>query len=231
MRLIPAIDLKNNLVVHARGGERHNYRPLATPLFPQADPLDVVKRLNTRYGCQTFYLADLDAIAGIKENDKTIASIIKSFPNFTYWIDAGIRKQTDYQRLTATHDCVPVLASETLTETDLISTLTRRKTNYILTLDFKNHLFLGSKKIIHLSEHWPATVIALSLNAVGNNGGPDYEALEKVRQYSGKRRVGIGGGVRDMNDLARLCEAKVDTALVATALYTNQLTIPINKNT
>ncbi|MDD9869621.1 MAG: hypothetical protein OXU50_07000 [Gammaproteobacteria bacterium] len=45
MKLIPAIDLKDGCVVHARGGDRRRYRRLELPLFPSAQPLDVIARL------------------------------------------------------------------------------------------------------------------------------------------------------------------------------------------
>ena len=228
MKLIPAIDLKNNLVVHAQGGDRNNYYPLATPLFPNAEPVDVINRLNSRYGYRTFYIADLGAITGTGRNNQALQSIIKAFPDFNYWLDAGIKGYRDYQRIKETYPCVPIIASETLVETDLITHLTKKEKPYILTLDFKNQLLLGSKKILQQNQYWPNIVIALSLTAVGGNG-PDFRILEKVRQYNHHSRIIIGGGIRHLADLSRIRESKIDMALAATAIYTNQLSLPLYK--
>lgn len=52
--------------MHARGGDRRRYRRLELPLFPSAQPLDVIARLLDGAAPgppDTVYVADLDAIA------------------------------------------------------------------------------------------------------------------------------------------------------------------------
>ncbi len=72
LKIIPAIDLKDGCVVHARGGDRRRYRPLELPLFPSAQPLDVIARLLDGAAPgppDTVYVADLDAIAAAGKHD------------------------------------------------------------------------------------------------------------------------------------------------------------------
>ena len=62
MEIIPVIDLMGGVVVHARMGQRNAYRPIATPLSPTSDPLDVTRGLMSVYPFTSIYAADLDAI-------------------------------------------------------------------------------------------------------------------------------------------------------------------------
>ena len=226
--LIPAIDLRNNQVVHAYGGDRSNYLPLATPLFPSSDPLDVISRLHNRYGYKTFYIADLGAIAETAKNTKTIHAIIDKFPDFTYWLDTGIKNYSEYKKAKKNFPCIPIIGSETLTEPYLVPGLHEEGERYILSLDFKNQMLLGNKKILQQSQYWPEIVIALSLNAVGGNG-PDFDVLDKVCQYNHHSRIVLGGGIRNINDLSQIRNSEINMILIATALYNNQLHVPKRK--
>ena len=69
MQVIPVLDLKGGLVVHARMGAREQYRPIRTPLSPTSNPIDVARGLLSVYPFSSFYIADLDAIAGAGNND------------------------------------------------------------------------------------------------------------------------------------------------------------------
>ncbi len=49
--VIPVLDLKDGVVVHARGGKRADYRPLETPFGTANDPLDDRARPARRHLC------------------------------------------------------------------------------------------------------------------------------------------------------------------------------------
>ena len=68
MDVIPVIDLKGGVVVHARRGDRARYRPIESPLSPTATPLDVVTGLMALHPFRRLYIADLDAIGGTGDN-------------------------------------------------------------------------------------------------------------------------------------------------------------------
>ncbi|MBL8704261.1 MAG: histidine biosynthesis protein, partial [Rhodospirillales bacterium] len=61
MDTIPVIDLKAGQVVHARRGDRANYRPIETSLSPSAEPVAVARGLMALHGFRRLYVADLDA--------------------------------------------------------------------------------------------------------------------------------------------------------------------------
>jgi phosphoribosylformimino-5-aminoimidazole carboxamide ribotide isomerase len=57
MQIIPVIDVKNGIVVHARGGDRAKYQPLASPLAESAAPVDAVAGLLGLFPFDTLYVA------------------------------------------------------------------------------------------------------------------------------------------------------------------------------
>ena len=69
MEVIPVIDLKDGIVVHARMGMRSAYAPIETPLSPY-EPSQPTSRegLLSIFPFKTFYVADLDAIEGNGDN-------------------------------------------------------------------------------------------------------------------------------------------------------------------
>ena len=80
MEIIPVIDLKGGLVVHARMGRRELYRPIRTPLARTSHPVDVVGGIMSIYPFATLYIADLDAIEGHENNHATILQVKQAFP-------------------------------------------------------------------------------------------------------------------------------------------------------
>src|SRR5215469_5156842 len=95
MQIIPVLDLKNGTVVRAQLGERDRYRPIATPLAPSSDPVDVARGLLSVYPFQTLYIADLDAIEGWGNDDAAIGQLRQAFPQVSLWVDNGIADPAD----------------------------------------------------------------------------------------------------------------------------------------
>ena len=223
MKLIPAIDLKAGCVAHARGGDRQRYRRLDTPLFPSAQADDVIARILSLFAPgapDTFYLADLDAISGNGENRSVITAIRARFPSLRLWLDAGFGKRGDVdgiRRDTSGGTLTPVVGTETLAD-DLSSF---GGADYVLSLDFGARRAPGDD-LLQRPGDWPRTVIALTLDRVGAQCGPDYARLRALRgRYRG--RLIAGGGVRDERDLRELQACGIDGALVATAIYEGRL--------
>ena len=92
MEVVPVIDLKGGIVVHARHGNRAAYRPIETPLSPTSDPLDVVAGLLSVHPFRTLYVADLDAIEGNGDAGAILDSISATFPELALWVDNGCAK-------------------------------------------------------------------------------------------------------------------------------------------
>ena len=62
MRIVPVLDLKGGIVVHARRGQRDAYAPLRSPLVEGCEPVAVARALCAVCRTSTLYVADLDAL-------------------------------------------------------------------------------------------------------------------------------------------------------------------------
>ena len=72
MKAILAIDLKNGKVVKAFAGLRLNYKPLVLNLMDYSNPLKLIKKVSEELFIFNIYIADLDAIQNIGNNEKKI---------------------------------------------------------------------------------------------------------------------------------------------------------------
>lgn len=214
--------------MHARGGDRRRYRRLELPLFPSAQPLDVIARLLDGAAPgppDTVYVADLDAIAAAAgnrsdnaaKNRAAIADIRRRFPALRVWLDSGVRRRRDIAAPQAGGRLLPVVGTETLA--DDLSLFS--DTDYILSLDFDAKRPPGGG-LLQRPEAWPHTVIALMLARVGAQCGPDIARLKPLRARHRGRLI-AGGGVRDERDLRALQACGADGALAATAIYHGRL--------
>src|SRR5262245_17087326 len=90
VQIVPVIDLKRALVVHARQGERGNYAPIVTPLSRSAEPAAVLAGLLSVAPFRAIYMADLDAIMAGGGPSPLIENLADRFPMLEFWVDAGI---------------------------------------------------------------------------------------------------------------------------------------------
>ena len=75
MKIVPVIDLKGGVVVHARRGRRDEYAPLRSPLVDGCEPVAVARALCAICRTTTLYVADLDALAGAPVDEATLAAV------------------------------------------------------------------------------------------------------------------------------------------------------------
>jgi HisA/HisF family protein len=223
MEIIPVIDLKGGMVVHARMGQRDRYRPIETPLAHGSDPIDVVSGLMSLHPFTTLYVADLDAITGASNNRAALRRVITAFPTLSLWVDSGIadfEAAANWLQQGLGH---LVLGSETQTDASLAYHLADNR-RVVLSLDFRGDVFQGPPALLTQSEAWPQRVIAMTLHRVGSGAGPDFARLATVKQAAATRDVYAAGGVRDGNDLRALEHAGVAGALVASSLHDGRIT-------
>ncbi len=227
MDIIPVIDLKGGIVVHARRGERENYRALVTPFAACAEPLAVVDGLLAYRDFTQLYIADLDAIAGLADHAKVVRELAARYPQLRVWLDAGLGSRTQLAGLADLPNIDYVLGSEslsTLTDYHALCTalpITRR----VLSLDRgPQGEKLGCVELFDNPTLWPARLIHMTLARVGSGGGPDFEGLAALRARAPHCAVYAAGGVRDETDLHTLAAQGVAGALVATALHDGRIT-------
>jgi phosphoribosylformimino-5-aminoimidazole carboxamide ribotide isomerase len=232
MQIIPVIDLLNGTVVHAKKGERHNYRPIVSALTPSSQPLDIVAALLALYPFEQLYIADLNAIQKLSNtqdctqtnNFSVITSIAQHYPNLTLWLDAGI-SNTNELDLWSQLPAKLILGSENFSSIEqYLDVYHASSSKTILSLDFMPTGYQGPKALLESTRYWPEEIIVMSLAHVGANQGANQALLSDLKAMAGDFNLYAAGGVRDIADLNTLKALGVNGALMATALHAKQLT-------
>ncbi|MBL8565604.1 MAG: nickel transporter [Hyphomicrobiaceae bacterium] len=224
MRVIPVLDIKAGVVVHATGGNRESYRAIETPLSASADPLDVARGLLALFPFDALYIADLDGIAGRGRNHDTICALRSEIAGIELWVDDGSASVSTIAALARMAGVTPVVGSETLTSIATLDDLRAMSPgDWMLSLDFKGDRFLGPAGLLNSPALWPDTVIAMTLAAVGAKAGPDLERVRELKAAKPTSGIVAAGGVRDGGDLLELGRAGASAVLVATALHSGTI--------
>jgi phosphoribosylformimino-5-aminoimidazole carboxamide ribotide isomerase len=227
MNIIPVIDLKDGVVVHARQGLRDQYQPINTGLCRSSDIDSVIEAFLSLHAFSTFYIADLDAITRQGSHEPLINKVLVRFPALTFWIDSGHRSGERYAGRPG--NSVPVLGSESFCE-ETVDELKAFNNNFILSLDYSPTDALGPKSLFHRPDLWPDRIIIMTLARVGSHRGPDLDKLARFcRQYPDKHFI-AAGGVRNKQDLTTLSGIGIRHALMASALHSGHLSAGDIKN-
>jgi phosphoribosylformimino-5-aminoimidazole carboxamide ribotide isomerase len=237
MRVVPVLDLKGGVAVHAVRGERHAYAPVRSVLAPSADPVALARAFLVRLGCDACYIADLDAIAGTGDHGAVVEAIVGL--GIAVWLDAGVAGAADARRAAASGAGRVIVGTETLRATrDLPAIVEAARdggsgADCILSLDHRDGQLLGGSPEVAAAEAtdlaaaaWTVgirTFIVLDLARVGARAGPETEPARRLRARLPDAEIVLGGGVRDRGDLRALAAAGYHAALVGTALHTGVL--------
>lgn len=220
MKIIPVIDLKNSVVVHARQGNREHYEPINTALCKSSDIFQVIDAFLGLYDFDCLYIADLNAIIGQGNHDLLIADVLVRYPQITFWVDKGYQKYDASVPIAG--NFLPVLGSESY-QNDNLAEIKAFKNNFILSLDYSGKNALGPECLFSNPEFWPKDIIIMTLDRVGSNHGPDLNKLtEFCRRYPDKNFI-AAGGIRNKQDCMLLSKAGIHLALVASALHSESI--------
>ncbi len=214
IKLIPVIDLKDGVVVHAKYGQRDHYAPIQSVLSKHPDIDSVLNGLLALHPFDTLYIADLNAITKTGNNTEIIHHILKEFPKVTFWIDAGYIEPQAFPR-----NYIPVLGSEYINKNSA-SYLAQFHHQCILSLDYGAHgEMLGETVLWQESNYWPNDVILMTLARVGSAQGVASKELQYFSEAYPHRQFIAAGGVRNMNDIAVLEKYNVKAILLASAFH------------
>jgi phosphoribosylformimino-5-aminoimidazole carboxamide ribotide isomerase len=233
MQILPVLDIQQGTVVRGVGGRRHEYKPIVSKWTQSSEPLALAEALHQAYGFRSFYLADLDAIAGQAPNWGIYAQLLSR--GFVLSVDAGIREESDGRcLLEAGVDCVVGL--ETVAGPAILCALLdmAAKERVIFSVDLKEGKPLGNLAGWRAADAWTIVeqsmemgvrrLIVLDLPRVGEGEGVGTEDLcRRIKIAYPHVELIAGGGVRDLEDLKRLEVCGVDRALVASALHDGRL--------
>jgi len=218
MQIVPVIDLKGSLVVHARHGERGSYAPIVTPLSRSPEPAAVLDGLLSIAPFRAIYVADLDAITAGRDPSPLVARLADRFPTLEFWVDAGVASPAAANALLRHERLHLVIGSESQSDHRLLDVF-RDHPRALLSLDFRGDDFIGPAELIARPELWPKRVIVMTLARVGSGAGPDFDRLVGIVTRARQHQVFAAGGVRDEHDLAALSRSGIAGALVATAIH------------
>lgn len=223
MLVVPVIDLMGGQVVHARRGDRSNYRPLESALARSSDPLEVVRALLGTAPFPAIYAADLDAILQRGDHREALLDIVDQFPSLTLWVDAGFAHASQLQPWLRSSRVVPVIGSESLAVLDDLTDLLAIAPQAILSLDTRAEQPLGPAALFDEPRRWPDRAVVMTLDRVGAGQGPALARLRKTLEQAPGKRVIAAGGVRDAHDLEMLEAMGVHAVLIASAIHDGTL--------
>jgi len=222
MQIIPVLDLWQNQVVHARAGQRAEYKPIQSKLCDSSEPLEVLKALAAYYPISHCYIADLNALQQQTPQIEIINQLAQAFPQITFYLDSGLCKLADYENWStayATQRIYPILGSETLISFSDYQQIRAIAKNSLLSLDFFQGQFLGDMALLEHSESWTPRVILLNLHRVGTQSGIEFAQLQQFQQRAPECAWIVAGGARDLEDLQHLKQQGAAGILCATALH------------
>ena len=227
MRVIPVIDLKGGVAVHAVRGERERYRPLRSRIAEGSDPVQLTRAVRERLGLDELYVADLDAIAGGRGSPDVVAALAREG---RVMVDAGTAAATAVARLLELGVARVVIGTESLPGADAFRRLQAELPDapLVLSLDLRDGRVVspdpelsGAVAVDAFARLAGAAreAIVLDLARVGSGAGPDVTLLGELHARFPDVELLAGGGVRDADDLRALAAAGTSGALVATALH------------
>jgi phosphoribosylformimino-5-aminoimidazole carboxamide ribotide isomerase len=214
MKLFLAMDLRQNLVVHGKSGQRETYKPLDWGISLTAEPIEYIRTIKPRY----IYIADLDRIEGTGSHDAMILRIAREVQ--CCCVDRGCRLPSDF--LEGEH-IVNIVGTET-GGGDL-----SRYPGGFLSIDIKNDRVIPCGKepseVLAAACRWDFDgCIILNVSAVGTGQGINRMTMKKLRRAY-DRPLYYGGGVATTGDLEEISQAGFDGAIVSTAVHRG--TIPV----
>jgi len=240
VKIIPVIDLLDGRVVRAVRGERHNYKPLSTPLIPFSEPLRVVQWLRENFDIRSLYAADLDAIAGREANGPAIESMLRA--GVDVWLDPGVAdadQAASWSQLAVDANYLDqiIVGLESVRRIESLPAMVQAigEKRAVFSLD----LCGGCTRVAdpQWTEADPTEIveaaiaagfrklIVLDLAGVGASSGiAGLSLCRAIRRSHPAIELITGGGVRDASDLRLLADAGCNAALVATALYYGTVT-------
>ncbi len=239
MKILPVLDLKGGMAVHARGGQRHRYEPVHGVFGDGTDPVGLAEQIRARLGLNELYVADLDAITGVGNHFETVAELSRR--GFRIWLDPGVRSEDDLTAVARVCPTVLIFALESATD---LATVVRLREQWhgqqpasdaasAFSIDLVhgrplNEAFMPGADPVELAsavcDAGFDRVILLDLAAVGRQRGVAVARwLAPIRARRPRLRVLGGGGVRGVEDLVEARRAGFDGLLIGTALHSGQI--------
>jgi phosphoribosylformimino-5-aminoimidazole carboxamide ribotide isomerase len=233
------MDLLGGVVVRGIAGRREEYRPLHSPLCPDAQPATLA-RACAEQGFRDVYLADLDAISGAEPAWSVYRQVAEC--GLRLWVDAGLASVDRAHKMnmfsSSRGPLFRVIAGlESLSGPALLLEILEvvGADRLVFSLDLKESEPLTKSSDWRKFDRYAIaegslaigvrSMIVLDLARVGMNQGVGTETFCRwLREQDANLEIIAGGGVRNVADLESLAAAGCDAALVASALHDGRIT-------
>jgi HisA/HisF family protein len=232
MQIVPVLDLKGGVVVHARRGHRADYAPLSSPLVEGCEPVPVARALCAVCRTSRLYVADLDALGGKAADEATLtglASVAEA------WVDAGATTPSRAAALHRAGVTRNVVGTESLGPEAATADSLPFSPPLVLSVDLRDGRLISSDPALDGGSPADAAPLArafgvaellvIDLARVGSGSGPPLDAVAELAAALPEVAIYAGGGVRNDEDLHALESAGAAGALVATALHEGRITL------
>lgn len=230
MRIIPVIDIKAGVAVHAVAGQRDRYQPVSSRLTSSSDPEDLARAYRNILGLAELYVADLDAISGLPPAMGLYGRLASL--GLEILLDAGLRDLGSLESVASAPVGAFIVGLESVAGpaalAQMLELLGPRR--ILFSLDLKDRRPLGdlrgwkapdamgiAREALDLGI---ARMIVIDLAQVGMGRGTGTEELSR-RILAARPGLELlaGGGVRSLEDLDVLDSLGVAGVLLATVLH------------
>ena len=234
-RIIPVLDVRGGVAVHARGGHRDDYAPLRSRLRPGSDPILLAEAVRDVFGLRDLYLADLDAIAGLPPSVDLYRALVDL--GIRMWVDPGLRDGSMAVEILATGVTRAIVGLETVDGPeglhDALRAFGPSRLAFSLDLRDGHPIATGWREddpfqiAATAIEAGIETVILLDLARVGlSRGVGTLPLLRRLSEAYPTVEWVAGGGVAGIDDLDAIGRAGGSAALVASALHDGRILLP-----
>ena len=232
MRIIPVLDLAHGRAVSGQGGRREAYEPIHSRLVTTTgDPRTLARAYRDTLGCDEWYVADLDALAGGAVQREALRDL--AMLGGRLLADAGVATPARARELMADGVQRLVVGLETLPSFDALAAVIRAvgPAAVIFSLDLVNGQPMSPWGRGRTPADLAQTAIAagvsgllvLDLARVGGGQGVDRGLLNTLRRAHPDVELLAGGGVATVGQLEQLADLGLDAVLVGSALHTGAL--------
>ena len=239
MRVIPVLDLRGGIAVHARGEDRRRYAAVRSRLLDGTEHVDgdviaLADACRAATGGDAVYVADLDAITGGSVQWTCLAALAASGADL--WVDAGVSSVERARRVAALPASRVIVGLETLRAAEVLAEIASEigEDRLAFSLDLRAGVpvsmvpafaVMSPTALAEMAVTAGATtVITLDLARVGSGVGLDLALIRSLRAALPGVELVVGGGVGSGADLAAVAAEGVQAVLVASALHDGRLT-------
>ncbi|HEY4699492.1 MAG TPA: HisA/HisF-related TIM barrel protein [Nitrososphaerales archaeon] len=232
MRIIPVIDIRNGVSVHAIKSHREKYAPLRSGFSESSDPVEIASKLMNNMGFDELYVADIDGILSDNPDLQTLSRLC-SIKGLKVMIDAGVNtiaKAAALRQIGVRNMIIGTETLETIEQLDEIL-LKSKDIEVTISLDLKEGSVISKCHEIRnndplnamrrLEKNEVKQMIVLDLSRVGSEQGIDLELAKKITTKT-KLPIIFGGGISSLEEIRVLGEAGVSGVLIATLLYSGK---------